>query len=393
MKLKALILSLVLFLSINVLANADVDMAQSNNELSIKLYNQLSAQDQNQSIFFSPFGIYMAFGMAYEGSDGNTAKQIESVFKFIPSNQDRWNEFSNLYNNLNRKDSPYKLSIANAFWVANKYPILKSYTDILKDYYHAVAYNVDFCKEPANSAQQINKWARDNTNNKINQVVQADSFDCLTKLVLTNAVYFKGTWVTEFDKNQTKESDFFVNPNEVKKVPMMYIKKGNFKYTENEVMQMLEMPYKGKDLSMLILLPKHNINELEKNLTGDNLDELQKQLTKEEVNVYIPKFKLELSYHLPEELKALGIEDAFSEGSADFSKITGNPDLYIYDVIHKSFVEVNEEGTEAAAVTVIVFAAKAIPQEPVTFKADHPFIFIIKDNKTGLILFMGKFMG
>jgi serpin B len=393
-KLKTFILSFVLFLSINVLANADVGMVQSNNEFAINLYKQLQTQNQNKNIFFSPFSLYMAFGMVYEGASGNTAKQIQSVFKFDSNDKNRLENFSILYNILNQQDSTYKLSLANAFWVVNKYPILKSYTDILKDYYHAAAYNLDFCGNPSDSANQINKWASDNTNNKINQVIKSDDLNCLTKLVLTNAVYFKGQWGIKFDESLTKESDFFVNPNEVRKVPMMHIADGDFKYMQNDVMQMIELPYKDGRMSMLVLLPKHNIDELEKNLTSDNLNKWTKQLSGEKVELYLPKFKLALSYGLIQELQNLGITDAFSEGTANFSKITGKPDLYISKVIQDSFIDVNEKGTESAAVTVVVFTMKSIFHEkPDVFKADHPFIFIIKDNKTDLILFVGKFAG
>jgi serpin B len=251
---------------------------------------------------------------------------------------------------------------------------------------------VDFVTETEKTRQKINRWVEDKTNDKIKNLIPEGALNAMTRLVLTNAIYFKGDWASQFDKDDTEDADFFVSPEKTVTASLMY-QKEEFKYAENELLQILQLPYKGDDLSMLVLLPKEKIGlaDLEKELTADKLTEWQKRMYEQEIEVYLPKFKMTSQFSLSETLKKMGMSDAFDPGKADFSGMTGNKDLFISAVLHKAFVEVNEKGTEAAAATGVMMQLSMALDEPV-FRADHPFIFMIQDNKTGSILFVGRVM-
>ena len=368
-------------------------VATGNNASGFALFKQIDGKQKDKNIFISPFSIAMAFGMAYEGASGNTAREIASVFAFIPDDKDRWNAFSTIYKTLNPDNAKYKLAIANAFWVQQDYPLLRAYTDVLKNYYHSEAYNVDFTHKDTReeAVKKINMWAANNTYDKIRQVLTLDDVKPLTRLILTNAVYFKANWLYQFDKNQTKVDNFYIDSNKKIKTPMMMQRNVTIKYMENNNIQMIELPYEGKALSMFVILPKKDIKSIMPLLNDKNFESWRQNLIQEEVDVYLPKFKVECGYMLVEPLIKMGIKDAFNEMKADFSKITGGKDLYISKVIHKTFCDVNEEGTEAAAVTAIVMNTKSMVSfEKKIFKADRPFIYAIVDNNTGVILFLGK---
>jgi len=368
-------------------------VAKGNNASGFALFKQIDVKQKDKNIFISPFSIAMAFGMAYEGASGNTAKEIASVFAFIPNDKERWDAFSAIYKTLNPDNAKYKLAIANAFWVQQNYPLLQSYTDVLKNYYHSEAYNVDFTYDEnrENVVKQINAWAAKNTYDKIRKVLTMDDVKPLTRLVLTNAVYFKANWLYQFDKEQTKKEYFYIDSNKKIKTPMMMQRNVTIKYMENNDIQMIELPYEGKALSMFVILPKKDIKSIIPRLSTKIFESWRHDLMLEKVDVYLPKFKIECGYMLVEPLIKMGIKDAFNETKADFSKITGGKDLYISTVIHKTFCDVNEEGTEAAAVTAIVMNTKSMGSfDRKIFKADHPFIYAIVDNNTGVMLFLGK---
>lgn len=368
-------------------------VAKGNNASGFALFKQIDVKQKDKNIFISPFSIAMAFGMAYEGASGNTAKEIASVFAFIPNDKERWDAFSAIYKTLNPDNAKYKLAIANAFWVQQNYPLLQSYTDVLKNYYHSEAYNVDFTHKDTReeAVKKINMWAANNTYDKIRQVLTLDDVKPLTRLILTNAVYFKANWLYQFDKEQTKKEYFYIDSNKKIKTPMMMQRNVTIKYMENNDIQMIELPYEGKALSMFVILPKKDIKSIIPRLSTKIFESWRHDLMLEKVDVYLPKFKIECGYMLVEPLIKMGIKDAFNETKADFSKITGGKDLYISTVIHKTFCDVNEEGTEAAAVTAIVMNTKSMGSfDRKIFKADHPFIYAIVDNKTGVMLFLGK---
>ena len=366
------------------------DVIEANNRFAINLYSQYKSEEGN--IFFSPFSISTAMAMVYEGAEGKTAKEIKSVFGFPKYDNSRRNQYSNLLSEINNKDKEYALKTANALWAEQDFHFLDEYLTTVEKYYGGKTTNLDFRNEPDSSRLIINNWVEDKTNNKIKDLLPEGSIDAQTRLVLTNAIYFKAKWLIQFDADKTSDEYFRVNPDKSIKVAMMQptSQKSTFNYTQNKDLQILEMPYAGEDLSMLILLPlDDDIETLEYSFTIEKLTEWKKSLRRRKVNIYIPKFKFETKYFMKNTLSNLGMPTAFTN-SADFSGMTGKKDLIIDQVIHQAFIEVNEEGTEAAAATGIGMMLTSMPPPTPIFKADHPFIFIIQQKDTGNILFMGR---
>lgn len=366
-------------------------MADTNNRFAFSLFSNILQQDK-VNVFFSPYGISNAFSMVYEGVHGNTKSEIQSVFHFIENDKARRDSVKALDSKLNNVNGKYKLNIANALWIQNDFPVLKNYTDILEKYYTALATNLDFKRNPEGSRQIINKWVGNKTNQKIKDLFPLGSIDNLTRVVLTNAVYFKGNWSNQFSKNETKDEDFKITDQQTVKVPMMTTEQC-LRYFEDEDLQALEMPYKGGNLSMIVLLPKeNNLTSLTESLSVEKLNEWKSRLTTEYIRAYIPKFTLNTKYILNDNLVSMGIPSAFSPDKADFSGITDKKDyLFISRVIHQAFVKVDEKGTEAAAATGMDdLLGFTMPPPPKIFRVDHPFVFLIYDNQTGLILFIGQ---
>ena len=385
---------LILILMLGSLFGQDLDsreIIEANNRFAINLYSQYKSEEGN--IFFSPFSISTAMAMVYEGAEGKTAKEIKSVFGFPKNDDSRRNQYYNLLSEINKKDTEYTLKTANALWAEQDYHFLDEYLATIEKYYEGKSTNLDFKNEWEASRLIINKWVEDKTNDKIKNLFPEGTIHPLIRLVLTNAIYFKAEWLIQFDADKTSDEYFKVNPDSLIKVPIMQptSQKLTFNYTQNKDLQILEMPYAGEDLSMLILLPlDDDIEGLENSFTIEKLTEWKKSLRKRRVNIYIPKFKFETKYFLKETLSNMGMPTAFTD-YADFSGMTGEKDLIIDKVIHQAFIEVNEEGTEAAAATGVSMIRKtSMPPPPPIFKADHPFIFIIQHNETGNILFMGR---
>jgi serpin B len=269
------------------------------------------------------------------------------------------------------------------------------YKDIIESYYLAHGEELDFAGDSEGSVEIINSWVENRTNNKIKDLLSKNDIDGLTYLILTNAIYFKSDWKYQFDSKATDERDFTLSNKDHIKVDTMHMcdESKKLNYTSNSEIQLLQLPYKDDELSMYILLPIDNdITSIETELSFNYLTKLKEKLNAEWVDLYLPKFKLEQKYDLKENLIDMGMPTAFGSG-ADFSGITSNTWLHISKVIHQSFVEVDEKGTEAAAATAVIFrnSSSSIPNEkPIEFKADHPFIFFIEHRDTGQILFMGK---
>ena len=363
------------------------EVTNANNQFALEFYSELNKAEKG-NLFFSPYSISAALAMTYEGAKGDTADEMQSVFHFPENNILRPN-FAAIYNEINKKDKKYQLSTGNALWVQQDYPFLENYLTTVEKYYGGKAANVDFIGETEKSRQTINSFIEEQTNDKIKNLISKGVLNSMTRLVLTNAIYFKGTWEWEFDKSDTKERDFIITEDNIVKVPMMYMDpdKATFNYADTDELQVLEMPYKDDEISMLILLPKENLESIE--FTTENLNKWKNQMKQEKLNsIYLPKFEFDTKYSLNENLKTLGMPTAFS-GSADFSGMTGGKDLFISEVIHQAYVKVDEKGTEAAAATAVVMELTAMPQEK-RFRADHPFIFIIQEKQTGNILFLGK---
>ena len=362
----------------------------ANNQFALDLYSQLKNNEGN--IFFSPYSISTALAMTYEGARGKTAEEMQSVFHFPTDSNTRRSSFAAIHNQLNKPDSKYKLNIANALWAQNDYKFLNDYLTTLQQYYAGKATNVDFKNSTEEARQTINKWVESKTNDKIKDLFPQGSLNDMTRLVLTNAIYFKGTWIKQFEKSQTRDEDFRISSTNTIKVPMMRRtdKNAKFNYTETDNLQILEMPYEGDKLSMMILLPKDdNLSSLENSLSLEKINDWRSKLREQRVDVFMPKFTFDTKYFMNETLAKMGMPTAFTY-DADLSGMDGTQNLYIQKVIHQAFVDVNEEGTEAAAGSGVSIGLKSAMPQQIVFRADHPFIFAIQDKDNGNILFLGR---
>ena len=371
------------------------EFVNSSNEFTFQMYNQLV--ESNENVFFSPYSISIALGMAYEGARGQTATEMEQVLDFPKDNQARRDMIKSLQSRLNKDGTSYELSTANAYWLRQGEQFKEDYKNAIESYYLAHGEQLDFRGDPGGSVDIINAWVEQETNDRIKDLLSTNDITVNTYLVLTNAIYFKSDWKYQFDESATKEMNFYNSGNEEIMVDMMHMcdesKKLNYAGTSEA--QLLQLPYKDEELSMYIILPKENdIASIESIFNKGFLDNLKEKLTPEYVDLYLPKFKFEMKYNLNENLKAMGMPSAFDPDNADFSCIKADSgELWLSKVIHQSFVEVNEEGTEAAAATAVImedYGGGSSEPMPIEFKADHPFIFFIEHRDTGQILFMGK---
>lgn len=357
------------------------------NSFAFDLYGRYSADDGN--ILFSPYSISTALSMTYEGARGETAEEMEAVFGFLEDPSLRLPSIARIYNTLNEEGREYALHTVNALWIQQGYPVVEDYVDAIVDYYGGDVNALDFVAEPDESRVTINEWVEERTNDRIKDLFPSGSIDGNVRLVLTNAIYFKGDWLYEFDEDATSEEEFHVSPTSTVMVDMMNLRDETFNYAETDELQILELPYTGEDVSMLLLLPKEGrIGDVEAQLSAERLGEWLKLMEGSAVNVYLPRFTFETKYFMMEDLAEMGMPTAFTD-AADFSGMNAEDRLFIDKVIHQAFIEVNEKGTEAAAATGVSVALSAAIQEEV-FRADHPFIFLIRDVDTGVIMFMGR---
>ncbi|MCD6367768.1 MAG: serpin family protein [Candidatus Aenigmarchaeota archaeon] len=368
--------------------NGIKEVIESNNRFALELYSQLEKSEKG-NIFYSPYSIYSALAMTYEGARGKTAEEMRDVFHF-PDYEVLRPNFAAVYNDINEGGGDYTLRTGNALWIQKNYPILKDYLDTVEKYYGGKATNLDFASEPEKSRQTINRFIEEQTNHKIKDLIPPGFIDPATRLILTNAIYFKGTWRFEFNPEDTRPQEFKISPTETVEVPMMYMKpdKAKFNYADLGNLQILELPYKGDKISMIIILPKGDLSSIEP-ITLDKIESWESQMEETKLDaIYLPKFEFDTKYFMRNTLKSMGMPTAFSS-SADFSGITGTKDLYIDEVIHQAYVKVDEEGTEAAAATAVVMKLTAVMPRKV-FRADHPFLFLIQDRENGNILFLGR---
>ncbi|VVC02103.1 Serpin (serine protease inhibitor) [uncultured archaeon] len=347
--------------------------------------------------------------MTYEGAKGKTAEEMASVLHFPKDLPAMRSGFQAINSYLNAPGKDYRLSVANALWAEQGYAFLPAYLAAAESYYGGKATNLDFIGATEASRATINSWVENQTNGRIKDLIPQGAISSDTRLVLTNAIYFKGTWVEQFNEELTKEEDFRKSASSTVKAQMMH-QEASFNYAENSQLQILQMPYAGTirheeygdiisagNLSMVIVLPKNDdLSSLENSLSSQKLSEWQSQLQEQKVDVSLPKFKFESKYMMADDLKVMGMPTAFNPDAADFSGMDGTRDLFISQVIHQAYVDVSENGTEAAAATAVIMAATGMPvpqPAPPVFRADHPFIFLIEDKGTGTILFMGRFSG
>ncbi|KFU92068.1 Serpin B6 [Chaetura pelagica] len=373
-------------------------LCAANTTFALDLLRKLCENKSRKNVFFSPFSISSALSMILLGSKGTTEAQIAKVLSLNKA-EDVHNDYASLLSEINDPNSKYILRTANRLYGEKTFEFLSSFIESSQKAYHAGLEQTDFIHASEDSRKQINGWVEERTEGKIQNLLVEGIINSLTRLVLVNAIYFKGNWENQFDKERTKEMAFHINKKETKPVQMMFKKdKFNMTYIGDFKTKILEIPYVGNELSMIILLP----DAIEDESTG--LESLERELTYEklidwinpemmdctEVKVSLPRFKLEEDYDLKPLLSSMGMPDAFDLAKADFSGMSAGSELVLSQVVHKSFVEVNEEGTEAAAATGAVMMLRCAMITP-EFTADHPFLFFIRHNKTSSILFCGRF--
>ena len=378
-------------------ASADdlTELADGNVAFAFDLYDTL--QDEDGNLFFSPYSISTALAMTYAGAAGDTASQMAATLHFtLPA--DGLHPAVNAYAlDLQARaeqvteGTPFELSIANSLWGQQGFPFLPEFLDLLAENYGAGMRLVDYESDPEGARQAINDWVRDETREKIKDLIPQGAIDAMTRLVLANAIYFKAGWLNPFEETATAPAPFHLLDGSEVEIPMMQ-QSESYGYVLGDVYRAIELPYRNGNTSMLIILPDEGQFEpIEEQLSPAMMMDLLGRMAYGPVNLSLPKFTHESEFNLNDALIALGMTDAFDPGRADFSGMDGARDLYISDVLHKAFVSVDEEGTEAAAATAVIMSLTSAPMgEPITFTVDRPFVYMIRDQQTGTVLFLGR---
>jgi len=369
------------------------EAAKSVNKFTFDIYRYLAAKENN-GLFISPYSISSALSMTYTGAAGKTAREMEHILFLNP---DIHRSMAALINDINTVPAGTALTrTANALWPVKEDRLLDSYSDKVKKYYGASLTKLDYRNKTEEARTTINKWVDKRTEGKIKDMIGEGILNKETSLVLTNAVYFKSEWMKRFEPTNSRAMPFYVSPSESVQTIMMTKTEEKIKYVKENNLEIAEIPYKNNRFSMLLLLPgkSSELASIEKNLDYIKFSALTALMTPQRVRLTIPKFKAEQSFELSSALTDMGMGSAFNAGGADFSGMNGKKNLYIGAVIHKTFLEVGEEGTEAAAATAVIMTKTSIAPEkddPIEFKADRPFIYIIRDNLTEAILFIGRY--
>src|SRR5574340_1100303 len=369
----------------------------SNNAFAVDLYQKLRTQEGN--LFFSPYSISVALAMTYAGARGETETQMASTMHFdLP--QERLHPAFNALNSEmlklpdNQEEPGFTLNIANALWGQEGFGFSQAFLDTLALNYGAGMQAVDYAN-PEKARKTINKWVEDETKDKIKDLIPEGAIDPMTRLVLTNAIYFKAGWQYTFDENETHDQPFTLLDGSQVDTPMMQQTAG-FEYVKGDGYEAVELPYEGRKFEMIIILPEAGaFADFEQSLDAAKLQSILNMFPSEalprQIDLTMPKFKVESSFGLAGTLAEMGMPDAFDVAKADLSGMTGKPDLFITDVVHKAFVDVNEAGTEAAAATGVIIGLKSAPvEEPLKVVIDHPFLFAIRDVDSGTMLFFGR---
>jgi serpin B len=381
----------------NVPATDLSELVEGNSAFAFDLYRFLVKQQEDDNLFYSPYSISLALAMTYAGARGETEAQMADALHFTLSQDDLHPAFNVLDQELAQRGEGaegkdpegFRLNIANAIWGQKDYPFLDTFLDALAENYGAGLRVLDFAGAPEESRVAINDWVSEQTEGKIENLIPQGLIGPLTRLVLTNAIYFNAAWANPFEENATKEGPFTLLDGSEVTVPMMR-QTESFGYTEGDDYQAVELPYDGREMSMVILLPETGAFEtLEDSLELEQVQAIVENLEYGQVALTMPKFEFDSGFNLKDALMAMGMLAAFS-AEADFSGMTGDRALSIAEVIHKAFVSVDEEGTEAAAATAVVMVESAMPGQPVEVTIDHPFIFLIRDIETGAVLFVGR---
>ncbi|XP_003468887.1 serpin B9-like [Cavia porcellus] len=369
-------------------------LSKANGAFAIQLLKLLGQDNPEHNVICSPVSISSALAMVLLGAKGSTAAQMVQALG-LSSVEDPHGGFQSLLAQVHKPGAPYSLSIANRLFGEESCEFVPSFQESCLHFYKAKMEPLSFAKAPERSRNHINTWVSKKTEGKIPELLAKNSIHAGDKLVLINAVYFKGKWDKLFRESNTKEMPFKINQKEQRPVQMM-CKTGKFPRAKvSEVRaQVLELPYVGQELSMVLVLPDEGVDlsTVEKSLTFEKLQTWTspEPMKRTKVKVFLPRFKLQEDYDMGSVLQALGMEDAFQEGKADLSGMVVDSELYLSKVVHRSVVEVNEEGTEAAAATAVMIQKCCAMELPV-FCADHPFLFFIRHNATHSLLFCGRF--
>ncbi len=365
-------------------------LAGKNTRFALDLYDRLRAREGN--LFCSPYSISTALAMTYAGARDETATEMAETLHFTLPQDELHATFAALAEQLTPADSDetahVELAIANRLWGGGGERFLDSFLDTTRKYYGGGFETVDF-GAPVDAAKTINTWVEEQTRERIKDLVKPDDV-AGASIVLTNAIYFKGDWAVQFDPEETRDAAFHISSKKSTTVPMMQ-QEDKFRLYESDELQVLEMPYEGERLSMVVLLPRDRagLPALEESLTAQDLNRWIDRLALRKVEVFLPKFTMTIRFELAKTLAEMGMPRAFTP-RADFSGMDGTGGIFLSKVIHQAFVEVNEEGTEAAAATAVIGIRSAAPSPTPVFRADHPFMFLIRDRETGSILFLGR---
>ncbi len=369
------------------LGDSHARLVQGNTQFALDLYQQL--RDQEGNLFLAPHSISTALAMTYAGARGETAAQMAAVLHYALEQDALHPTFAELLAaQAVAEPNSCELYQANALWGQEGYKFLQPFLKLVESNYGGGLQRLDFAGATEEARAEINAWIAERTRDRIKELLQKGDIDAATALVLTNAIYFKGKWASPFDADLTASAPFFTSAEAEVQADFM-MQTGDFPYARLDGVQLLELPYVGAELSMVLLLPneREGLADLEKTLTAERLAEWLEALDEHLVRVQVPRFAMSTRFDLAETLEALGMTDAFQGNVADFSGMNGNRELFISAVITEANIDVTEEGTEAAGATAVVMKRAAMPP---LFKADHPFLFLIRHHESGSVLFLGR---
>ncbi len=373
-------------------------LADGNTQFAFDIYQQIQSQPGN--LFYSPYSISSALAMTYAGAEGSTAEEMAATLRFLLDQENLHSAFNALDQKLDSlaelevpqdQGDPFQLNIANAIWGQQDFHFEDDFLDLLAENYGAGLRLLDYVSQPEESRLAINQWVSDETKEKIQDLIPQGGITNDTRLVLSNAIYFKATWLEPFNENLTEEGMFYGLEGEELLAQMMKTgQDASFRYLKEDGYQVVELPYIGNQVSMLVVVPDQGkFEEYEAQFSIEELNHIVDSLNYSPLELTFPKFEFETEISLASTLSTMGMPTAFSD-AADFSGMTGSKDLFISDVFHKAFVSVDEEGTEAAAATAVVMSLTSMPESPLELTVDRPFLFLIREHETGTVLFMGR---
>jgi serpin B len=365
--------------------------AADDNRFAFELFGQLRANRAN--VAFSPASVRIALGMTYAGAADETRDEMAKTLHFSSKESlaADMQALETLFQPHGERGT-FQLRLASRLWAQQGLQLRPEYVEFIRTNFRADPVSLDFDKHAPQARQAINQWVQEQTEKRISDLIPSTEVIQHARLVLTNAVYFQGGWLRRFDKNLTKPADFHASGAASAAKAQLMNRVDRYLYVATEGLQLVELPYNDKSLSMVVLLPQKadGVAEMESRLTALRFNQWLTAARLRRVNVFLPRFKSTGEFPLRETLAAMGMRSAFSEAKADFTPMTGHRDLFLSALLHKAFVDVNEEGTVAAASTGVIAGARSASAAPPVFRADHPFVFVIRDDRSGAILFLGR---